>query len=215
MMSTSKNMEKEKTASEQNECAQELKEAGAHTFLNPCASAANAIGDLARDVNLNGEGVTGIDVQTLADELNTQNKAIHQGDLSTLEAMLLDQSHVLQALFVRFTQKLSHAKYIEQVDTYSRIALKAQNQCRQTLATFGELKNPKRATFIRQQNNAVNQQINQDGKQDKNLKNPDDSSNELLEELSNERLDTRTPQEARRADQAMEALGKVHRTKNT
>ena len=206
-MSESKKRGKKKTASEQNECAQELKESGAYNFINPCAIAANSIGDLARFVELNSEGVTGLDVQTLADGLNTQNKAMHQGDMTTLEAMLLDQSHVLQTLFIFYTQKLSHAKHLEQVDTYSRIALKAQNQCRQTLATLGELKNPKRATFIRQQNNAVNQQINQE----KNSKKPEKESNEVLEVIPSERLDTRETQAAIGANSEMGTVGAIDR----
>ena len=207
MMSASKKREKKKTASEQKEHVQELKEAGACNFINPGALAANSIGDLARFAELNSEGVTGLDVQTLADELYAQNKAMHQGDLSTLEAMLFDQSHVLQTLFVLFTHKLSHAKHLEQVDTYSRIALKAQNQCRQTLATLGELKNPKRATFIRQQNNAVNQQINQD----KNSKKPEKESNEVLEVIPSERLDIRETQTTIGANPEMETVGAIDR----
>lgn len=39
-------------------------------------------------------------------------------------------------------------------------ALKAQNQCRQTLAALAEIKNPRRTTLIGQQNNATNQQVN-------------------------------------------------------
>jgi hypothetical protein len=40
------------------------------------------------------------------------------------------------------------------------IALKAQNKSRQTLVTLIEFKNPTKTTFIRQQNNAISQQVN-------------------------------------------------------
>ena len=40
-----------------------------------------------------------------------------------------------------------------QLETYTRLVLKVQGQCGQTLTTLGELRNLKRATFINQQNN--------------------------------------------------------------
>lgn len=132
----------------------------ARCFLTPSESAANAIKWLTQDVVLDVDGTTGADYKTIVDILESQNRAIFEGDLRCVEAMLLDQSHVLQSIFMFYTQKMSSAVHIEQIEALGRIALRSQNQCRQTLATLIELKNPKRATFIKQQNNAVNQQIN-------------------------------------------------------
>lgn len=153
------------------------------------------------------ESITGLDRNEIQKELVRQNEDLFSGDMSRVEAMLLDQSHVLQALFTFLAHKMSGAEYLNQLDTYTRLALKAQNQCRQTLATLGELKNPKRATFIKQQNNAVNQQIIQA----ENSKKPDEESNELLEVIDNERLDTRAPQAAIGTDQEMEPVGAIDR----
>ncbi|MGH8646968.1 MAG: hypothetical protein ACREX4_21935 [Gammaproteobacteria bacterium] len=62
-----------------------------------------------------------------------------------------------------------------------QLALKAQNQCRQTLAALAEIKNPRRTTFIGQQNNATNQQVNNVGGPSETRKNPETRENELLE----------------------------------
>lgn len=190
--------------------ARKIKAHVTRSYLTPNQSAANAILALTREVEI-GEGIQGFDFDVLVGELEKQNKAIFEGDLGQVEAMLLDQSHVLQTLFVFFIQKMAHAKYMETLEPYSRIALKAQNQCRQTLATLGELKNPKRATFIRQQNNAVNQQVNQHGENPKNLGYP---ANKILEEITSERLEPGTPQAAIGVNQEVEAVGENHRTKD-
>ncbi|MFC1772646.1 hypothetical protein ACFL3A_04750 [Pseudomonadota bacterium] len=189
--------------------AQKMRAHVTRSFLTPSQSSANAILALTREVEM-GEGIKGFDYDTLVSELVEQNNAVFEGDLRRVEAMLLDQSHVLQSLFVFFTQKMSQAEYMSNLETYSRIALKAQNQCRQTLATLVELKNPKRATFIKQQNNAVNQQINQG----ENPKNSECPANKILEETPSERLDPRTPQAAIGVNQEMETMGENHRTED-
>jgi len=196
----------------QGKAGQDTQKIRAHvtrSYLTPSQSSANAILALTREVEI-GEGIKGFDFDTLVSKLVEQNNAVFEGDLRRVEAMLLDQSHVLQSLFVFFTQKMAHAKYMDSLETYSRIALKAQNQCRQTLATLVELKNPKRATFIKQQNNAVNQQINRS----ENPKNSEHSANKILEEIPSERLDTRTPQAAIGVNQEVEAMGENHRAKD-
>jgi hypothetical protein len=194
--------------------SQELRKAAAKCLLTQDESAANAINSLTQDVALDAD-TTGVDYKTLLEEIQKQVRAVCNGDLEYVEAMLFCQSHVLQSMSMIYTQKMASAEYTEQVEVFSRIALRAQNQSRQCLATLIELKNPKRATFIKQQNNAVNQQINHDGKQVENLKKSDDSANEILEELPHERLDTRTAQEAISTDQGVAAVEESLRPQNT
>jgi hypothetical protein len=188
-----------------------VREAAAKCLLTPSETAANAIKCLTQDIALDADGTTGVDCKTLFDELQKQNMAVSNGDLQRVEAMLLDQSHVLQSLFMTYIQKMSCAEYTEQVDVFSRIALRAQNQCRQTLTSLVELKNPKRATFVKQQNNAVNQQINQ---LPENQKTSCDPTNELLGEVIHEQLDTKTPQASCGVDQAMETVGEIDGAEN-
>jgi len=101
-----------------------------------------------------------IDLWALASELNNQTKVLTDGDLLCAEAMLIEQASSLNAMFNTLARKCAKSDYLDQMEVSGRLALKAQNQCRATLATLAEIKNPKRATFIKQQNHAVNQQIN-------------------------------------------------------
>ena len=183
--------------------------------LRPSVNAALAIGHLNSKTILGDTGVVGFNTETIKKSLSDQNEDLIAGDMSRVECMLLDQAHTLQALMTNYISQSANAEYMSQVETFSRIALKAQNQCRQTIATLGELKNPKRVNFIRQQNNAVNQQINQGGlKQAQNSKKPDNSANKLLDEVEHERMDIGSSQEAVRGYQKVEALGAVNRAEN-
>ena len=93
-----------------------------------------------------------------------------------------------------------------------RLAFKAQNQCRATLETLAEIKNPKPTAFIKQQNIGVNQQVNNDaaplahGK----IKN---QPNELLTEGLHHgtTLDSGRAGAAIGANQELEAVGAVNR----
>jgi hypothetical protein len=84
------------------------------------------------------------------------------------------------------------------------IALRAQNQSRKTLAVLAEIKNPRRTTFIKQQNNAVNQQVNNaiKSKSEKIKK----VANELLELKDEQRLDTRAAASSITDDSQVEAV---------
>ena len=85
---------------------------------------------------------------------------------------------------------------------------------------LADLKNPKRTTFIKQQNNAVNQQVNnevspsplplevseQKISDKRNLEKKE--TNELMEELSDvKRMDARKAAKAVGSNQAVEAVG--------
>lgn len=158
-------------------------------------------------VNALGESIK-LDLKSLVDEMESVSEQVRNGDLSSLEDMLVCQTYSLQHMFTNMALKISCTSNAEHIDLLSKLALKAQNQCRSTVATLSEMKNPKRATFIKQQNNAVNQQINQD----KNSKNLDKPANELLEKTHGERLDTRTTQETIGAHQGLETVGESNRS---
>jgi hypothetical protein len=96
--------------------------------------------------------------EALVDELTQATEALGHGDMRRVEAMLASQAHALQALFASCARRMAGASYLNQFQTYGLLALKAQNQCRATLATLAELKRPNRATFIK--NTATNQQVN-------------------------------------------------------
>lgn len=113
-------------------------------------------------------------VEDIFHKIKAVNEEIFSGDLNHLEDMLLNQAHVLESIFYSFTEKMLDSKYMEHLQVYAQTALKAQKQCRDTLSALADLKKPKHTSFIKQQNNAINQQVN-------NLENKQKSSIELLE----------------------------------
>lgn len=194
-----------------DEIVKMVKEAMSVNCVTPSNAAAISISSIySHLVVTDGRAsVEGLDQDALRKELDRQNEELLSGDTQRIETMLLDQSHTLQSMFTFFLQKMSGSKRMDQMEMFTRLALKSQNQCRQSLATLGELKNPRRATFIKQQNNAVNQQVNNE-----NSKKSEKVTNELLEVIPNERLDTRTEKEAVRVNKEVEAVGKVNGRKN-
>ena len=148
---------------------------------------------------------------------------VQLGDLSEVEATLASQAVALDAIFNGLAKRAAQnmGQHIGACETYLRLALKAQSQCRATLETLAEIKYPKAATFVRQQNVAYQQQVNNGIANDsatsththahgKTL----NQSNELLEAQHDERLDSRATGTAGGNDSRMEAVGEVNRGKD-
>jgi hypothetical protein len=95
-------------------------------------------------------------------------------------------------------------------ETYMRLALRAQSQCRATLETLAVVKNPPSVAFVEQANiaNGGPQQVNNGLACARANEIP---QNELLE-ASSERLDTRAAGATIRVDPKLEALEQVHGT---
>lgn len=133
-------------------------------FVDDASSSAwLGIGQLYQSVTFdNGETtkVKGLNGDALAKAIRKQEVLLKEGDLTSLENMLLSQSHVLNAIFTTMVANMGNAKFLANLETYGRIALKAQNQTRQTASTLAEIKGIKKTTFIHQVNNAHNQQVN-------------------------------------------------------
>src|SRR5690606_41054074 len=98
--------------------------------------------------------------------------------------------------------------------TYMGMALKAQSQCQTTLEALAEIKHPKSATFVKQQNIAQQQHVNNGTyagtppppgprAHEKDIT----PTNELLEASNGQRLDSGAPQAAGRTDSGMETVG--------
>ncbi len=85
------------------------------------------------------------------------------GDMREPEAMLYGQAVALQTIFTNLSRRAAKnaGEYIGAAETYLRLALKAQAQCRATLETLHEMKNPRPVAFVRQANIAHGpQQVN-------------------------------------------------------
>jgi hypothetical protein len=56
---------------------------------------------------------------------------------------------------------MNAGEYMDATDRYMRLALKAQSQCRATLETLAEIKNPRSVQFVKQANMTTGpQQVN-------------------------------------------------------
>ena len=137
---------------------------------------------------------------------------VQAGDLSEVEATLTAQAATLDAVFNEMARRAAcnMGQHLNATETYLRMALKAQAQCRATLETLAEVRHPKGTTFVRQQNVAYQQQVNNGGAMlagsgseelPRAHGNLTKQSNELLEDNDGERVDT----------SAAGATGKVNR----
>jgi len=93
----------------------------------------------------------------LARTVQESREKIARGDYSEVEEQLIRQAVVLENMFEIYFEKTINTEYHESQRIFGQLALKAQSQCRKTLNTLVELKNPKNLTFIKEQ---MNTQIN-------------------------------------------------------
>jgi len=162
--------------------------------------------DLGEDIEM--------DLKTLTEVMQKVSDKVKDGDLSNLEGMLVSQTYSLQHMFMTMASKVSSTTNPDHIDLFARFALKAQNQCRTTIATLSEMKNPKRATFIKQLNQANQMQVNNDDSDSEILKKNTNPANELLEQTDGERLDTRTAGETIGNDEAIATVEEINRPKD-
>ena len=155
-----------------------------------------------------------LDQQAICDGIAEKAKAVVAGDMSSSERILVAQATTLNAvcvdLFLRAHANLGH--HIDTMETYLKLALKAQNQCRMTLETLAAIKNPP-IVYARQANFAAGPQQVNNGVVPRAVKN-EKAPNELLEGRHDEgeRLDGGAPGEAIGSDPTMAAVGTIDRT---
>ena len=135
------------------------------------------------------------DVNALTKILSQQTADVIGGNMTRPEAMLLSQAHTLDALFNSLVMKGLGQTHMPHYESFLRLAYKAQSQCRSTLQTLSDIKNPS-VVYAKQANiTNGNQQINNGvpaPRTQENIK----YTNELLTELPNEALDNRRTVEA-------------------
>jgi len=170
-------------------------------------SSSNAVAALYRNVDVDSTG-RGLDMREIHTQLERHSEALESGDMRAVEDMLAYQSHVLNQIFNLQVVKAAQCNHIEQFETFMRIALKAQNQTRQTLSTLAEVKGVKKTTFIKQQNQAINQQIN-------NSEKIEHSTPELEGAILHEQLDTGTQGSILESNTPLEAVGALYRAENS
>jgi hypothetical protein len=152
----------------------------------------------------------------LIDALVEQTNASNDGDMRRSEAMLTTQAHTLDAIFNNLARRAISADYMNDLDTYLKLALRAQSQCRTTWEALSAIKNPPVMGYVQQANIAHGpQQVNNAAPDDTpSAQGNQNQQNELLEQKDGERLDTRATSSAGETDPAMAAVGEVDGTKD-
>ena len=165
---------------------------------------------------LHGRGKI-LDPITVTASLVDSCKRIRNGNINEIEQMLMMQAKTLDYVFYDSLTRLVDHDQINQIECIANVALRAQNQSRKTLAVLAELKNPRRTTFIKQQNNAVTQQVNNAVKSEserigKNKK----VANELIAEITHEhkKMDIGTTITTGAENTESATVGALHRPKN-
>lgn len=144
---------------------------------------------------------------------------VRKGDLNDCEATLVAQAVALDAMFNALARKAARhmAGNLSAVETSLRLALKAQGQCRATLQTLAEIKNPRPVAFVKQANIAHgHQQINNEAPTDQAsracARGKSDSVKRTIESGHHEQgLDSGATSTAGGIDTYLEAVGALYR----
>ena len=167
-----------------------------------------------------------VDLCTLIEKIREQTDAMHKGDLKEIEAMLFAQSLTLQATFTALSRRAAanSGEHMGATDTYLRLALKAQSQCRATLETLADIKNPRPMAFVKQANiTSGPQQVNNGSSEANNRvvrarEGNENPQNELLTDTRathGKPLDTRAKSKAGASHSGVEAVETGHRAANS
>jgi hypothetical protein len=187
-------------------------------MLNPAISNAEAC------MRFMQPGWTGAGLTEAMEVLSERTKAVNAGDMRDMEGTLVAQTAALNSIFIELTRRahLNIGQNLDVTDRYLRLAFKAQSQCRATVESLALIKNPRVYAKQANINNGGQQQVNNGVPADversararacpSKSKTP---QTELLEASNGQRMDTRAKSKARRGNQALEAVGEVHRTQD-
>ncbi len=158
----------------------------------------------------------------LIDQLHLQTEQLKKGDMTNVEEMLYCQAVTLQAVFSKTLQHAMSSESIKHQTMVLTLAFKAQAQCRTTLETLANIKNPRAATFVRQANIAQNQQVNNgagelpDNYARAREKTLSIEQNELLTDTRathGSTVDTSAPRATSESNSTLETVGVVDRSR--
>ena len=153
------------------------------------------------------------DAGALALQLREQAMAVSGGDMTQVEAMLMNQATALQSLFARLAERGMGCDYAPAFEANMRMALRAQSQCRATLETLSAIKNPP-IVYARQANIAHGPQQVNNGVQAGDSRAHGNNliqSNELSGAGYELLPDTRASQVESRVNSSMEAMAELNR----
>ena len=172
------------------------------------ATAQNAVA-----MELWGKYAGDIDLGELVTDLQKKAETIQDGNMKPVEAMLYGQAMALQTIFTNLARRsaMNVGEYMDAADKYMRLALKEQSQCRATLETLAEIKNP--MPYIKQANIANGPQQVNNGKSTQyaqahtSAENSQTLQNKLLEHQHGDTLEFGAQGAAGRANPHMATVG--------
>lgn len=174
----------------------------AKVLLRPEVHAAGVISLIENDTDIN----------SLIVELMNQVEAVTKGDMKSVEGMLVSQAYTLNEMFNNLARRayLNFGEYLDSGERYLRLAMKAQGQCRSTIETLAEMKNPRPIAFVKQANIAHgHQQVNNGSSRGEN----ETRQNKLSEEDNELSPNTGAPALESPTNSTLEAVGKIDRPK--
>jgi hypothetical protein len=152
-----------------------------------------------------------LDLASAVASLDEVTKRVKANDMSDVEATLICQATTLNSMFCELSRRAAANmwEHIEASERYMRMALKAQNQCRMTLETLSNIKNP--PVIYAKQANISNgpQQVNNHPyahtgeKQNQPIK--------VLEQSNEQRVDSPAQSKAGDCNSELEAMDAGHR----
>lgn len=136
--------------------------------------------------------------------LDESAKRVNSNDMKDVEATLIGQATALNVMFGELSRRAATnmGEYLETSERYMRMALRAQNQCRMTLETLSNIKNP--PVIYAKQANITNgpQQVNNHAHAGENKNQPI----KVLEQGNDERMDGRTQSKASGGNSELETM---------
>lgn len=156
------------------------------------------------------------DITEFVASLRDKVDRVKAGNLEDVESMLVAQATALDAIFTELCRRgaLNMATYMDATDKYLRLAFKAQSQCRTTLETLAEIKNPRPVAFVKQANIANGPQQVNNGTPAPSRGNSENSTNELSGATHDLLSDQSAKGTTSRINSQLEAVGMLDRTKN-
>lgn len=158
-----------------------------------------------------------VDPFAALDVMTERVSKANSGDMVALEATLTAQSVALDSIFNEMARRaaLNVGEHLGATEAYLRLAFKAQAQCRSTLQTLAEIKNPRPVAFVRAQQANISQghqQVNNGVATAHARGETPNQANELLEVENGKRMDAGAPGQAFGADSSMATVEAVDRT---
>lgn len=77
------------------------------------------------------------------------NSLVESYDSTTIQEKIASQAILMEQIAHRYLLQMQQSKYVNQIESFLRIALKSIEQSRKLLLALNEMKNPKRTAFIK------------------------------------------------------------------